>query len=299
MSPKSKSPQGRKGPKDSKSSQKPWWTRPVVWVGSIASALVIAIATGYGTGVGQGLFSAIVHHKAPQQEPLKINQEIRNNQVAYDTRNAQAWALPYLLNPASSAAHILIPPNAGSGYETPDSYIDRFDSWLFTHGGATVGVTNLVLTLIGGQGTTVVQSICAHIIKRTKIMSGTLFFKPPQGVGVPVETALDLDSAEPCARYFQEHYISLSQGQSAVVDVSVVAHSDTVSWNLFIDAIVNGKQKFIPVDSTQVLRTTGLLPNLARYGVFYEDTNPDGYSEVFRPTVPGPSDNQQVDALAG
>jgi hypothetical protein len=277
----------------------PWWRRPLIWGGSIVTALVIAIVTAVGTGIGNGIFSATVrHHTAPTPTPsLGVNQEVRNNQAAYDTNTTQAWAIPDTLSPTSAAARIIISSHSVSGYETPDSYIDRFDNWVFAHGGATVGVTYLRLTLTGGSQPTVIQSVCAHIIKRTKILTGTLFFKGAQG-NEPVETTLNLDSSEPCANYFKGHYLPLSPGQSAVVNISATAHSDTVSWDLFLDATVNGKQKFIPVGSNEVLRTTAALRQITGYGAYYQFTYGAGASMLFRPTVPDSSDQQDLQALA-
>jgi hypothetical protein len=269
-----------------------------VWVSSIVTAFVIAIVTALGTGVGNDLLSPSAHHADPTPTPsLQVNQELRNNQAAYDTNTTQAWAIPNTLNPTSAAARVIISPSPISGYETPDSYIDRFDNWVFAHDGATVGVTYLRLTLTSGNQPTVIQSVCAHIIKRAKILAGTLFFKGAQG-NEPVETTLNLDSSEPCANYFKGHYLSLAPGQSAVVDISVVAHSDTVTWNLFLDAVVNGKQKFIPVGSNETLRTTAPLRKITGYGAYYQFTYGTNASMLFRPTVPDSFDQQDLQALA-
>jgi hypothetical protein len=198
----------------------------------------------------------------------------------------------------SSTAQILVPQNAGSGYSTQNSYLDRFDSWLFARGGASVEVTNLTLTLTGGPGTTIIQGICAHVISRTKVLSGTLFYKAPQGGSGAIGTTLNLDSDEPCAKYFSGHYITLSKGETSMVDISAAAHSDTVTWNLSLDAVVNGTQQFIPVQSREALRTTGLLPELTGYGAYYTDQQTDNYVEEFRAAVPGPSDEKNVESLA-
>jgi hypothetical protein len=280
-----------------KSHRVPWWRHPLLWVGSVASALVIAMATAFGTGVGQDLWASASEHSTPPSGPaVRINQEIRNPPVALDTGTIQAWVLPFVLSPASTTAKVLAAGDSTSGYETPDSYIDRFDNWLFAHGGATVGATYLRITLTAGQEPIIIQSICAHIVSRTKIMSGTLFFKGTQGEK-PVETVLNLDSAEPCATYFQGNYLSIFPGNSKVVDLGVIAHADTVAWTLFLDAIVNGRQEFIPVDSNEVLRTTGLLPKLTGYGIYYEYTTGEGYSWLFRPTVLGPGDQQSIENI--
>lgn len=272
--------------------RKPWWRRPLPWIGSVATALVVAIVTALGTGIGQHLWSLAFGHRTPVGPAVRINQEIRNPPISYDYDTTQAWVLPSILNPTSTAAKVLVPKGTASGYETYDSYIDRFDSWLFSHGGATVGTTYLRITLTGGQQPILIQSICAHIISRSKILSGTLFYKPPQGMAT-TETTLNLDSAEPCANYFRGHYLSLSPGKSEVLDMAVIAHADTVQWNLFLDAIVNGKQEFIPVDNHEAFRTTGLLSKLTRYGVYYEYTT-GARSELFRPIILGPGDEQSI-----
>ncbi|MGH2506524.1 MAG: hypothetical protein ACRDHZ_03775, partial [Ktedonobacteraceae bacterium] len=201
-------------------------------------------------------------------------------------------------DPARSSSHILTPKPTGSGYETFDSYLSRVDDWIFSRGGATVGVANVDLTLTGGQNGIVIKSICARIIKRSPIMNGSLFYVSPQG-GRPVSTILNLDSAEPCARYFNDNYLTLSSGQSTVIDLSVLAHSDTVTWSLYLNAVVNGIQQMIPVDSGQILRTTGLLPELTQYGIFYEFTDTGNYSGIFRPTIPEASEQKALEQQFG
>jgi hypothetical protein len=229
---------------------------------------------------------------------VQVNQEIRNPPVSQDLNTTQAWVIPAVLNPTSAAAKALVPHGNVSGYESPDSYLDRFDNWVFTHGGATVGVTYLRVTLTAGQRPVLVQSICAHIVSRTKTLSGTLFFKPPQGQPI-IETTLDLDDPQPCANYFETHYILLSPRRPRVLSIAVVAHADTVVWNLFLDAIVNGKQEYIPVGGHEVLRTTGLLSRLTEYHMYYEYSTGAGYSQLFRPTILGPGDQVSIESALG
>lgn len=48
-----------------------WWKRPLPWVGAILTATVIAIATAFGTGIGQKLSSAATGNPAPASAPTE------------------------------------------------------------------------------------------------------------------------------------------------------------------------------------------------------------------------------------
>jgi hypothetical protein len=50
----------------------PFWHCPLVWVGSIISALVIAIAVALGTGLGNALFSSATSPQPPHGPPVRI-----------------------------------------------------------------------------------------------------------------------------------------------------------------------------------------------------------------------------------
>lgn len=58
MPPKPPSPQNRQHRQPKTPARAPWWKRPLVWFGTVVGAFVIAIATAFGTGIGQDLFSA-------------------------------------------------------------------------------------------------------------------------------------------------------------------------------------------------------------------------------------------------
>jgi hypothetical protein len=48
------------------------WRRPVVWLGGVLGALILAAATAFGTGVGQTLWSSATAPPAPHGPPVKL-----------------------------------------------------------------------------------------------------------------------------------------------------------------------------------------------------------------------------------
>jgi hypothetical protein len=293
--------QGADG-KKAHETKRPAYKRAGLWIGGIVTATAVAVGVAIGTGIGQHVDSALFRPRpTPSPSPLSIAEEVRNGPVEFDNGMPQAWVLPYTLHPSASDKDGLPRPESElqsvSGYETPNSYIDRFAAWVASQNGATAGLTYVRLTLTAGPAPIVIQSICAKILKRSPILKGTLFYKSSQGEE-PVETTINLDSAEPCAAYFTGHYIDISPNASVVVDLRVVAYSDTVTWSLLANAVVNGRQEFLPAHTEQVFRTTGILKSIQRYGIFYDFVQENG-SEEFLPTEPAPVDAKQVQDLAG
>lgn len=78
----------------------PWWKHPLVWVGSVIGALFIAIATTFGNGIGQDLFSATVGHHTASGRPVEIDS------VQYEESAVQSYsfAFPQRLTNQQAAA---------------------------------------------------------------------------------------------------------------------------------------------------------------------------------------------------
>ena len=81
-----KRPQAHKTSIANNTEQKPWWKKPpFLWIGGIASALVVAVATSFGTGLGQHLLSVFTDPNPASNPPIQVSQEIRNV-VEYDNK---------------------------------------------------------------------------------------------------------------------------------------------------------------------------------------------------------------------
>ena len=54
---------GNKSRKPQSQAKSPWWRKPLVWIGGLATLLAGGAATAFGTGLGGSLFSAV--HDTP------------------------------------------------------------------------------------------------------------------------------------------------------------------------------------------------------------------------------------------
>src|SRR5712691_483902 len=55
-----------------KPNKAPWWRRPIFWLGSVASALVIAAVTAIGTGLGSTIWHTATAPRPPAGPPVRI-----------------------------------------------------------------------------------------------------------------------------------------------------------------------------------------------------------------------------------
>lgn len=138
------------------------WRRPVVWLGSVLGAVVIAAATAFGTGAGQALWSSATTPSGPHGPPVKL--EAVSPLEFYDYRS---YALPRKL---VLTAGQLAAMNTAVGISTA-GYVN----WFRRLGGVPAVDGVIAVTLVSNSDVPVtIKEI--DVLKRCQApLHGTLF----------------------------------------------------------------------------------------------------------------------------
>jgi hypothetical protein len=95
---------GRKVAAESGSSQKSdsepslkWWHRPVVWITTIITALVVAIATAFGLGIGGHLFSLVAGANSQHASDQTTRDPVEIESASYVWDDSAVFAFPNIL----------------------------------------------------------------------------------------------------------------------------------------------------------------------------------------------------------
>ena len=201
--------------------------RTYVWAGSVGTALVIAIATTIGTGIGNDLLSIRTGHshsgtpvKSPSGPPVMIDAVT----VDRDAAQGGTYVLPQRRVFSSLELQTLNQLNP-----TQPGY----DAWFRSKGAVDPDWSSIKLVIEGNRSHPV-QLIGMHLIKRCqKPLDGTLFYSPSAGAQFTVGIGINLDSVTSIAEnakdyvfsgdYFASHTISLAFGE--VQTLQIMAHT--------------------------------------------------------------------------
>lgn len=176
----------------------PWWKRPLVWAGSVIGALVIAIATAFGTGIGQDLFSALFRSSSPEGAPVTVES------ATYVS--GEVYAFPQEI----TARQLKI--------------IDTSTLPLESFGGVNVQGAEIQIVLSGNDTQAVVIAGMQTVKHCAAPLTGTLFESTVPGPSVDTRVGFNLDNRLPIAQdlednnpnadFFADHTISLRQGET-------------------------------------------------------------------------------------
>lgn len=137
---------------------------------------------------------------------------------------------------------------------------DYLNRWVYRHGGADIGESARRVTVLGKTGSLVITGVRAEVLQRAAPLTGCLALV---GAGIelePIQAELNLDSDHPTAPYFVRTPVSVKRGESVVIDVYAKTTLSTVTWDLVIDLLVDGKKRPYRVSSEEgMLRTTADL----------------------------------------
>ena len=208
----------------------PWWKRPLVWVGTVIGLFVGAIATAFGTGVGQGLLSQISNHNSADGPPVKIYS------AQYESPEAAAlsFAFPEKLTQQQAATF-----NSGQISDF-QNYMARVTAL----NGAWLNNAAVQIVLKGNAKDTVVITGIQLVKKCTAPLSGALLYSPPAGPVPDLGLGFNLDQQFPTAEsatlptsYFLGHTISLTPGetQSLIVGAETKDQSCQFTFKLMVD----------------------------------------------------------------
>lgn len=167
------------------------WKRPFIWMASVASALVIAAAVAFGTGVGQHLYRSAFGNPVSPANPVQIDSAayVRTDDATFAFRNpltsTQVRALthnPYFSRggvPLAWPQYITLVQKYGGASE--DAMIQIV---LQSHATQTVTITNI------------------EEVKRCgPPLTGTLLYSPGAGAPPDIKLIYDLDPPFPAAQY--------------------------------------------------------------------------------------------------
>jgi hypothetical protein len=177
-----RTPQRQPKPRTRQPANAPWWKRPLVWIGTVAGALVIAIVTAFGSGIGQTLFSA-----ASSGEPratasgsavssgTESGTEPTGPPVVVESAAYQVdpgFGFMYAF-PRSETIQQVTPPGLAASIFGPD--LDQISR----SGGVLVGPTNLQIVL-RGNAVDPVEIVGMQAVKAcAPPLSGTLVYISP------------------------------------------------------------------------------------------------------------------------
>jgi hypothetical protein len=212
----------RPPPRKDKSS---WWKRPLVWLGSIVGALIIAISTAFGTGIGQRLYSAAFSHSpsgslnSPTASSGSSEGPIAIESLAYfpDASLGFTDAFPYQVSGEQLAAL--------ESNRTSDADVYRND--LFRLGGVAVGQIGLQVVISGNDSQTVTITDIKVLQRCTAPLTGTLLVSPltiAPSLAPVTGISFNLDERFPEAQnyvngstsgsFFADKTIALNQGET-------------------------------------------------------------------------------------
>lgn len=264
----------RRPKKTHKGKKSSHWRSPLIWIGSVIGALVIATATAFGTGLGQKLFSETLGQHAPAKAkaPARVAASVRqhtaptNHHVGTDlpvrvdsasyvqaVADGFSFAFPQELKPLQALAFNKLPVD-WQAYQT------RADQL----GGAITADAAVQIVLRGNAASTAIITGIQVVRHCSAPLTGTLLDSPPAGSNLAIQVGFNLDDLFPVAEkyqdggltgsYFGSHTISLRKGetQALVVHAETRRHYCQFTFQLLIDttdghfteSVTNGGKPF-------------------------------------------------------
>lgn len=241
-------------------------TRGFIWLLSITitAAITAVLSAPY--------FPNFLDRISPNRDPVHIAVETLPN----DGESASAQALTGPLKPViqSNTSSKALPFSLSASKfqqlqqtQFDDSeYLpgpidgDSFDLWVYRNGGADAGASRRRIIIQGIDRKVVIIGIRADTLSRGPILNGCLLIPSSGGPDEPIVIKLDLDQKKPASTYFKKHVKYLGADESVAFDVVAQTTQKTVTWDLVIELVVDGKRRDMRVPSKSgFLRTTPLL----------------------------------------
>ena len=222
-------------PQNHGSTKVKWWKRPVTWILGIVTALVVAIATSLGTGIGNSILTAAQGHPSSGAPPIKI-EHVGQVQMWED----YSFVIPrkVILPSAQLAAMNRQVTTSESAYT----------NWFLQRGGAIANRAILSITVRGnGSGPVTITDMqvvkhCGH-----PLTNGTLFYSPTEGAGPFGTSQIGFDLGQlvtigqyipapgahmlsPGGNFFAKEVITLKPGEPQTLSAFVTAEDEYCSF---------------------------------------------------------------------
>jgi hypothetical protein len=280
---KGKGRSAQKVPASSKRKTKPFWRKPIVWLGSFATLVAGGVLTNILTAQTQRVLptsSPVPTVSAPSMTPTPVPAPTRHKRRPVATEPGQpltvvsenpiwrpgeqvgAWVFPnaFVLS-ASELAYLNSMRNTNQ---------DAFAQWLYGHGAFENGTdTQLV---IQNRRNYPIRIIGMDVVKQCRpVITGTIFWSGTSGVDPVARMGFDLDLPDPEAMlwsegssnynqpYFGSYTISLAPGAQQVFNIvaGTSKYSCTFEFRITILDGVREVQQLIG-DGAQPFRVTAV-----------------------------------------
>ncbi len=216
--------------------------RPIVWLGAVTTAVVIALVT---TLSQQMLKSAQTAINRPTGDAIAVRA------LQLEQRESESFLFERPLDLTGTDLQAM---NAASRSSVPGAY----DDWVRAHGGAADGYVNIKLILEGNRD----QPIRILDMRPLKTCrdpyTGTLVYSPSAGADDTVRVGMDLDQPVTVARalqsgewggpYFQQKTVSLTRGEQQAFEITALTNRYYCEFTLQF-TVLDGSQTITQVVS--------------------------------------------------
>jgi hypothetical protein len=224
-----------------------WWKRPITWVAGVVGALVLAIATALGTGIGNSLLAAAKGHRTPTGPPVAI-ESVSSIQPYQD----YSYVFPGKLILASSQ---LASVNKELG-----TSMSAYSHWFAEHSGVIANKGVIGITVRGnaiGRVTITDMQVVKHCAP--PLTGGTLFYSPSTGAGPFTTDQIGFDLGQqvsvgqyipavgshpfsPGGNFFAKKVITLKPGEPQTLSAYITAENEYCRFVFQLHAATpNGK----------------------------------------------------------
>jgi hypothetical protein len=222
-------------PQNHGSTRVKWWKRPVTWILGIVTALVVAIATSLGTGIGNSILTTAQGHPSSGGPPIKIEHV---GQV--QTWEDYSFVIPRkVILPAAQLAAM------NRQVTTSES---TYTNWFLHRGGVIANRATISIT-VRGNGTGPVTITDMQVVKYCgrPLTNGTLFYSPSEGAGPFGTSQIGFDLGRlvtigqyipapgahmlsPGGNFFAKEVITLKPGEPRTLSAFVTAEHEYCSF---------------------------------------------------------------------
>ena len=245
--------------------------RVYVWLGSVGGALVIAIATAFGSGIGQDLVSTAIGHHSPSGPPVRIDSVMQEETGNIDGDYVFAQKL------VLTSRELRTFNQLGQGSAGPAA-------WLQSRGVVYPSGSSSVQVVIEGNRDHPVEITGARVVKQCQPpLNGTLFYNPaiPAGIAADIGMGFNMDSPISTAQFFNPdtgaaygdffagHTISLAHGEVQTLALQYSTGNQYCQFT-FTLIVVDGNTttREIVTNHGQPFRVTALIDKGPRRGEF-------------------------------
>lgn len=215
--------------------QDKWWKRPITWIIGLAGALILAMVTALGTGIGNGILSSAKGHSSPSGPPVAI-EEVGQIQTWED----YSFVVPGKVVLTSAQLSAM---NRGVA-SSPSAYA----SWFLSRGGVIANKGIIGITVRGnasGPVTITDMQVVKHCGR--PLANGTLFYSPSEGAGPFNTDQIGFDLGQevtigqyipapgphplsPGGNFFAKKVITLKPGEPQTLSAYVTAENEYCSF---------------------------------------------------------------------